>query len=59
MPYQVKAGSVTAVVADEKQALDMFRRLAGSGSRASIRDVFGSEVDVATLESRVEHKAAS
>jgi hypothetical protein len=53
MPYQVRAGSVTAVVANEKQALDMLRRLAASGSGASIRDVFGSEVEVATIESRV------
>jgi hypothetical protein len=44
---------VTAVVANEKQALDMLRRLAASGSVASIRDVFGSEVEVATIESRV------
>jgi hypothetical protein len=52
MPYQVRAGSVTAVVANEKQALDMLRRLAESRTGASVRDVFGSEVDVAILESR-------
>jgi hypothetical protein len=56
MPYQVRAGSVTAVVANKKQALDMLRRLAASGSGASIRDVFGSGVEVATLKSRVEHE---
>jgi hypothetical protein len=59
MPYQVKAGSVTAIVANEKQALDMFRRLAGSESGASIRDIFGSEVEVATIESRLEHETNS
>jgi hypothetical protein len=59
MPYQVRAGSLTAVVANEKQALDMLRRLAGSGSGASIRDVFGCEVDIATLKSRVEHETTS
>jgi hypothetical protein len=57
MPYQVRAGSVTAVVANEKQALDMLRRLAASEGGASIRDVFGSDVEVATLKSRVEHEA--
>jgi hypothetical protein len=56
MPYQVRAGSVTAVVANEKQALDMLRRLAAAGSGASIRDVFGSDVEVATLKSGVEQE---
>jgi hypothetical protein len=60
MPYQVRAGSVTAVVANEKQALDMLRRLAGSGNGAtSIKDIFGSEVDVATLESKMADETAS
>jgi hypothetical protein len=53
MPYQIRTGSVTAIVANEKQALDLLRKLAGSGDGASIRDVFGSEVDVATLKSLV------
>jgi hypothetical protein len=53
MPYQVRVGSVTAVVADEREALQMLRRLAGSvNEKALITDLFGSEVDVATLESR-------
>ena len=54
MPYQVRAGSVTAIVANEKQALDLLRKLAGSANGASIKDVFGSEVDVATLKSMVD-----
>jgi hypothetical protein len=55
MPYQVRVGSVTAIVANEKEALEMLRRLAGSGNeKAFITDIFGSEVDVATLESRVD-----
>jgi hypothetical protein len=52
MPYQVKAGSITAIVANEKQALAMLRRLAAAGrGEISVRDIFGDEIDVATLES--------
>jgi hypothetical protein len=55
MPYQVKAGSVTAIVANEKQALEMLRRMSASGQEEiSIRDIFGSEIDVATLRSRLD-----
>jgi hypothetical protein len=54
MPYQVKVGSMTAIVADEKQALEMLRRMTGSGNgEALIKDIFGSEVDIATLRSRL------
>jgi hypothetical protein len=54
MPYQVKAGSITAIVANEKQALEMLRRMAASGKEdISIRDIFGGMIDVATLESRL------
>ena len=54
MPYQVRVGTVTAVVANEKEALEMLRRLAGAGNeKAFITDIFGSEVDVAALESKV------
>ena len=54
MPYQVKVGSMTAIVGDEQQALEMLRRMTGaSGEVASIKDIFGSEVDIATLKSRL------
>ena len=53
MPYQVRAGSVTAVAANEKQALEMLRRFGAGHEKAPIRDIFGSEVDVATWESRL------
>jgi hypothetical protein len=54
MPYQVKAGSVTTIVANEKQALELLRRMAISGEEGiSIRDIFGGGIDVATLESRL------
>jgi hypothetical protein len=54
MPFQVKAGSITAIVANEKQALEMVRRLAGSNrGQVSIRDIFGDEIDLATLETRL------
>jgi len=54
MPYQVKAGSIIAIVANEKQALEILRKLAGPDQgEISIRDIFGSEIDVATLQSRV------
>ncbi len=53
MPYRVKVSSVTAIVANEKQALEMIPRLVGTGNEeVFIKDIFGSEVDVATLESR-------
>jgi hypothetical protein len=56
MPYQVRAGSVTAIVANEKQALEMLRKMVASGKDAiSIRDIFGSQIDVATLESRLKN----
>jgi hypothetical protein len=54
MPYQVKAGSVIAIVANEKQALELLRRMAvSSNEQISIRDIFGGGIDVATLESRL------
>jgi hypothetical protein len=54
MPYQVKAGSITAIVANKKQALEMLRRMAESGQEEiSIRDIFGAEIDLATLKSRL------
>jgi hypothetical protein len=41
---------VSAIVADEKQALEMIRRLVGRGNgEAFVRDIFGSEVDLAAL----------
>jgi hypothetical protein len=54
MPYQVKVGSMTAIVGDEQQALEMLRRMTGASNEvASITDIFGSEVDIATLRSRL------
>jgi hypothetical protein len=54
MPYQVKVGSVTAIVANEREALEMIRRLMGTGTpEVFVKDIFGSEVDVATIESRL------
>jgi len=44
----------TAIVADERQALEMVRRLTGPGrGQVSIRDVFGDEIDLATLRTRL------
>jgi hypothetical protein len=55
MPYQVRAGSVTAIVANEKQALEVLRRMVASGKeKISVRDIFGGEVDVSTLELRLK-----
>jgi hypothetical protein len=53
MPYQVKAGSVAAIVANEKQALEMLQRLGVDRGEVSIGDVFGEVVDVATLRSQI------
>ena len=54
MPFQVKAGPVTAIVANEKEALEMLRRLGPDRGKVFIKDVFGDEIDVATLESRLK-----
>jgi hypothetical protein len=54
MPYQVKAGSLTVIVANEQQAIDALSRMIGSGREsASIRDVFGSEIDLELLRSKI------
>jgi hypothetical protein len=59
MPYQVKAGRVTAIVADEKEALEMVRRLTASSGEddASIQDIFGEKVDIARLKAMLGKKA--
>jgi len=56
MPYQVKVGSMTAIVANEKEALEMIRRMArSSDEHPLIKDIFGTEVDIETLESRLNN----
>jgi hypothetical protein len=57
MPYHIRAGSVRAIVADERQALELHRRLSGGSNReeVSITDIFGGEIDAAKLE---EHASA-
>ena len=51
---------MTAVVANEKEALEMIRRMARSGGQpAVVKDVFGSDVDVETLESRLSNSGRS
>jgi hypothetical protein len=59
MPYQVKAGRVTAIAADEKEALEMARRLTASSGEeeASIQDIFGDKVDLAALKAKLGKKA--
>ena len=59
MPYQVKTGRVTAIAADEKEALEMARRLTAScgDEEASIQDIFGDKVDLAALKARLGKKA--
>jgi hypothetical protein len=45
MPYQVKVGSVTRICANEREALDMIRRLMGAETEeVFVKDIFGSEV---------------
>jgi hypothetical protein len=49
MPYQVKVGSMTAIVANEQEALEMIRRMARStDEHPLIKDIFGTEVDIET-----------
>jgi hypothetical protein len=54
MPYQVRAGSVTAIVANEQQALEMLRRLGPDRGKVFIEDIFGDEVELSTLEARLK-----
>jgi hypothetical protein len=54
MPYQVRVGTTIAIVANEKEALDTLRKMAASRKEeVSIRDIFGDEIDVAIVESRL------
>ena len=53
-PYQVKVGGVIAIVVDERRALEMVRKFPRMENKETVvKDVFGSEVDVAALESRM------
>jgi hypothetical protein len=53
LPYHIRAGSVTAIVATEQQALELLRRLSGPDrEEVSITDIFGGEIDAAKLEAR-------
>jgi hypothetical protein len=53
MPYHIRAGSIRAIVADERRALELHRRLSGSDrEEVSITDIFGGEIDAAKLEER-------
>lgn len=55
MPYRVKVGSVSAIVANEREALEMLGKLLETGGKeVSILDVLGSEVDVSTLKARLD-----
>lgn len=58
MPYQVKVGTVTAIVANEREALAMVHRLTTSSGdeKASIADIFGGEIDIAALRARIGEK---
>ena len=53
MPYRVKVGSVSAIVANEKEALDLLGKLQGESGEVSILDVLGVEVSVGTLKTRL------
>jgi hypothetical protein len=58
MPYNIRAGSVTAIVATEQQALELLRRLSGPDREGvSITDIFGGEIDAALEERASDHKA--
>jgi hypothetical protein len=47
---------MTAIVANEQEALEMIRRMARStDEHPLIKDIFGTEVDIETLESRLNN----
>ena len=51
MPYHIRAGSIRAIVANEREALELLRRLTDSDrEEVSITDIFGGEIDVAKLQ---------
>jgi hypothetical protein len=53
MPYHIRAGSIRAIASDERQALELHRRLSGlDREEVSITDIFGGEIDAAKLEAR-------
>jgi len=54
MPYRVKVGLASAIVANEREALAMLAKLTETGNEeVSILDVLGSEVDIAMLKERL------
>lgn len=46
MPFQIKAGAITAIVANETEAVELLRKISGPDrERVSIMDIFGDEID--------------
>lgn len=59
MPYHIRAGSVRATAANERQALEMLQKLSGSDrEEVTITDLFGGEMDIAKMEERVSTQSA-
>lgn len=57
MPYQVKSGSITFVVASVRQALAMFdQMLEDAKEELSIRDMDGKTIDPNLLRSLTDDK---
>jgi hypothetical protein len=56
MPYQVKSGSITFVVASVRQALTMFDQMREDArDELSICDMDGRKIDLDQLRSLTEH----
>ena len=60
MPYQVRSGSITFVVASVRQALAMFdQMLEDAREELSIRDMDGKTIDLNLLRSLTEDEQGS
>jgi len=60
MPYQVRSGSITFVVASVRQALAMFdQMLEDAREELSIRDMDGRTIDLNLLRSLTEDEQGS
>jgi hypothetical protein len=50
MPFRIKAGPITAIAANEREAVELLRKIAGPDrEQVSIMDIFGDELDPALV----------
>jgi hypothetical protein len=58
MPFQIKAGQITAIVANESEAVELLRKIAGPDrEQVSIMDIFGDEIAPALVSKLLQASA--